>query len=139
MCDDDPDDRLLFQEAMERAHLLNEVTFTQDGQDLMDFLNRVGNYSELKDKPLPDVILLDLNMPRMDGREALKAIKSNSKFKHIPVVVLTTSKQEEDILKSYNLGANSFISKPVTFDRLVELLAKLSEYWFKIVKLPKSS
>ncbi len=136
MCDDDPDDRLLFKDAMEEANMLNEVSFTRDGQDLLDFLNRTGEHKDLKNKPLPDIILLDLNMPRKDGREALREIKSNKKFKHIPVVILTTSKQDEDILKSYNLGANSFISKPVTFEKLVDLVSKLSEYWFKIVKLP---
>lgn len=136
MCDDDPDDRLLFKDAMDEANMLNEISFTRDGQDLLDFLNRTGEHQDLKDKPLPDIILLDLNMPRKDGREALREIKSNEKFKHIPVVVLTTSKQDEDILKSYNLGANSYISKPVTFEKLVDLVSRLSEYWFKIVKLP---
>lgn len=136
MCDDDPDDRLLFKDAIDEANMLNEISFTRDGQDLLDFLNRAGEHEDLKDKPLPDIILLDLNMPRKDGREALREIKRNEKFKHIPIVVLTTSKQDEDILKSYNLGANSYISKPVTFEKLVELVSRLSDYWFKIVKLP---
>ncbi len=136
MCDDDEDDKLLFRDAMEEANMLNRLTFTQDGQDLMDYLNRKGPYSKQK-HALPDIILLDLNMPRKDGREALKEIKQDENLKHIPVVVLTTSKQEEDILKSYNLGANSFISKPVTFEKLIELVKKLSDYWFKIVRLPE--
>ncbi len=138
MCDDDPDDRLLFSEAVEEAHVLNKVTFSQDGQELMDYLLREGEFKHLQNKPFPDLILLDLNMPRKDGREALEEIKQHPKLKHIPVVILTTSKQDEDILRSYNLGANSFISKPVTFDKLVKLVSELCGYWFNIVKLPQS-
>ncbi len=137
MCDDDPDDRLLFKDAIEEANVLNKISFTQDGQDLMDFLLAQGDYSDRVKEPLPDIILLDLNMPRKDGREALKEIKEHEKLKHIPTIVLTTSKEEEDILRSYNLGASSYITKPVTFEKLVELVTKFSEYWFKIVKLPE--
>ncbi|NVJ49257.1 MAG: response regulator [Gammaproteobacteria bacterium] len=137
MCDDDPDDRLLFKDAISEANMLNKISFTRDGQDLLDYLNRQGEYSALANEPLPDIILLDLNMPRKDGREALKEIKDDARLKHIPIVILTTSKQEEDVIKSYNLGANSYISKPVTFEKLVELVRKLSDYWFKIVKLPE--
>ena len=139
MCDDDPDDRLLFEDAISEANLMNEVSFTEDGQQLMDFLNRQGDYQHQLEKELPDIILLDLNMPRKDGREALKEIKDNTKFRHIPVVILTTSKHEEDVFKSYDLGANSYITKPVTFEKLVELVKQLSAYWFKIVKLPENS
>lgn len=139
MCDDDPDDRLLFEDAISEANLMNEVSFTEDGQQLMDFLNRQGDYQHQLENELPDIILLDLNMPRKDGREALKEIKDNTKFRHIPVVILTTSKHEEDVFKSYDLGANSYITKPVTFEKLVELVKQLSAYWFKIVKLPENS
>jgi len=139
MCDDDPDDRLLFEDAIADANLMNEISFTEDGQDLMDYLNRHGDYQNLEQQELPDIILLDLNMPRKDGREALKEIKDNSKFRHIPVVILTTSKHEEDVFKSYDLGANSYIAKPVTFDKLVDLVKHISTYWFKIVKLPAVS
>ncbi|WMS85858.1 response regulator [Pleionea litopenaei] len=136
MCDDDPDDRLLFKDAIDEANMLNRISFTRDGQDLMDYLRREGEYKDMAEHTLPDIILLDLNMPRKDGREALKEIKGDARLKHIPIVILTTSKQEEDVIKSYNLGANSYISKPVTFEKLVELVRKLSDYWFKIVKLP---
>lgn len=137
MCDDDPDDRLLFKDAIEEANVLNKVSFTQDGQDLMDYLLARGDHQDRIEQPLPDIILLDLNMPRKDGREALKEIKENSALKHIPIIVLTTSKEEEDIIRSYNLGANSYITKPVTFEKLVELVSKFTDYWFKIVKLPE--
>ena len=136
MADDDPDDRLIFEDAVEEARLENKVSFVQDGQELLDFLNRDGAYSELAGSPMPDLILLDLNMPRMDGRTALEQIKSNEKFRHIPVVILTTSKAEEDIVKSYDLGANSYIQKPVTFDKFVELVTGITNYWFSLVKLP---
>ncbi|PWK53744.1 response regulator [Pleionea mediterranea] len=139
MCDDDPDDRLLFEDAIAEANLINDISFTEDGQQLMDFLNRQGDYKKLHDKELPDIILLDLNMPRKDGREALKDIKDTPNLRHIPIVILTTSKHEEDIFKSYNLGASSYIAKPVTFEKLVDLVKQLSNYWFKIVKLPENS
>ena len=136
MCDDDPDDRLLFQDALDEAGMLNQISFTEDGQDLIDFLSRQGKYADMTSEPLPDLILLDLNMPRKDGREALAEIKSSEKFRTIPVVILTTSKADEDIFRSYNLGANSFITKPVTFEKLVGLVRKMNDYWFRIVKLP---
>ena len=128
--------RFWIEENYYEANMLNRISFTRDGQDLMDYLLREGEYKDIAEHTLPDIILLDLNMPRKDGREALKEIKSDARLKHIPIVILTTSKQEEDVIKSYNLGANSYISKPVTFEKLVELVRKLSDYWFKIVKLP---
>jgi len=139
MCDDDPDDRLLFKDAITEASLINDISFTEDGQQLIEFLTRQGDYKNIQQQDLPDIILLDLNMPRKDGREALKEIKDNPKLRHIPVVILTTSKHEEDVFKSYDLGANSYITKPVTFDKLVDLVKQLSTYWFKIVKLPEYS
>lgn len=129
IADDDPEDRQLIKEALEESRLLNELVFLKDGEELMSYLDG--------DQPLPGLILLDLNMPRKDGREALKEIKSNPKFKQIPVVVLTTSKAEEDIYRTYNLGVNSFITKPVTFSSLVETMRDLGRYWFHIVELPK--
>lgn len=137
MADDDPDDRMLAKEAFEENKLKNELFFTEDGEDLLNFLQHKGKYTP-ENAPTPQLILLDLNMPRKDGREALIEIKSNPKLRKIPVVVLTTSKGEEDIIKSYDLGVNSFITKPVTFDRLVEVIGKLNDYWFEIVKLPKN-
>lgn len=136
MADDDPEDRMLAADALVEARLDNELHFVNDGEELMDYLNRSGEYTDLKDTPLPGLILLDLNMPRKDGREALKEIKSDERFRHIPVVVLTTSKAEIDIVKTYDLGVNSFITKPVTFDGLVDVMRALGTYWFSIVSLP---
>ena len=132
MADDDDDDRLMAKEALDEARLINEMDFVEDGVDLMDYLYRRGKYEELKDKPLPGLILLDLNMPRKDGREALKEIKADRKLQLIPIVVLTTSKAEEDVLRTYDLGVSSFITKPVTFEALVEIMKNLTKYWFDI-------
>ncbi len=137
IAEDDPDDRVLTREAMESAHVANEIRFVNDGQYLMDYLRREGEYADPEaDAPMPGIILLDLNMPRMDGREALAEIKSDPELRKIPVVVLTTSKAEEDIAKTYDLGVNSFITKPVTFTALVEVMKTWSRYWFEIVDLP---
>jgi CheY-like chemotaxis protein len=138
MAEDDPDDRVLTREAMESAHVANDLRFVNDGQYLMDYLRREGDYADVSeaDAPMPGIILLDLNMPRMDGREALAEIKSDPELRKIPVVVLTTSKAEEDIVKTYDLGVNSFITKPVTFTALVEVMRTWSRYWFEIVDLP---
>lgn len=133
MADDDADDRMLTKEALEESRVLNDLHFVIDGEDLMDFLKKRGQYS---DAPRPGLILLDLNMPRKDGREALKEIKADADLRRIPVVVMTTSKAEEDIYRSYDLGASSFITKPVTFDRLVELMKTMGQYWVEFVELP---
>lgn len=134
MADDDPDDRLLLKEAFEENHLLNTLETVEDGEELMDFLQRRGKYENTE--VMPGLILLDLNMPRKSGLEALKEIKADEKLRRLPVVILTTSKAEEDIIRSYDLGVNSFIVKPVTFDALVELVKDLDKYWFQIVELP---
>ena len=136
MADDDPEDRLLAQEALEEARLANDMHFVEDGEELLDYLHRRGNYEHLAGEPLPGLILLDLNMPRKDGREALAEIKHDPTLRSIPVVVLTTSQAEVDIIRSYDLGVNSFISKPVSFEALVELMKTLGRYWFGIVALP---
>ena len=135
MADDDPDDRLLAGEAMEESDLANELSFVEDGVELMDYLRGEGKFAE-NPPPHPGVILLDLNMPRMDGREALVELKSDPKLRRIPVVILTTSKAQEDILRSYDLGVNSFIVKPVTFEKLVDVMRAVGRYWFEIVELP---
>ena len=135
MADDDEEDRELTREALNDARLANNMRFVGDGQELLDYLRREGAYAD-EAPPEPGVILLDLNMPRMDGREALAEIKSDPKLRHIPVVVLTTSKAEEDIFRTYGLGVNSFITKPVTFAGLVEVLQAFKRYWFEIVELP---
>lgn len=136
MADDDPEDRMLAEEALEEARLANELHFVEDGEELMDYLNRRGKYTALSDSSLPGLILLDLNMPRKDGREALREIKADSELRRIPIVVLTTSRAEEDIYRTYELGVSSFITKPVTFEGLVDLMKILSKYWFEIVQLP---
>lgn len=136
MADDDPDDRLLVEDAFAEIRLENPLDFVCDGIELMDYLHRRGAHSHLAEAPLPGLILLDLNMPRKNGREALDEIKRDEKLRKIPIVILTTSKAEEDLLSSYNLGANSFIVKPVTFDKLVEVIRAVTDYWLCIVTLP---
>lgn len=137
MAEDDPDDRLMAREAFEESRLANSLYFVHDGLELMDYLRRRGAYADAELSPRPGVILLDLNMPRKDGREALREIKADPDLRRIPIVILTTSKAEEDILRSYDLGANSFITKPVTFESLVNVVRTISSYWFEIVELPR--
>jgi CheY-like chemotaxis protein len=137
MADDDADDREMTREAFERRHLANELRFVVDGVELMDYLNHRGAYSDPEKSPRPGIILLDLNMPKKDGREALQEIKADPKLTDIPVIVLTTSKEEEDINRSYMLHANSYITKPVTFEALVNIVANLGKYWLEIVELPR--
>jgi CheY-like chemotaxis protein len=135
--EDDEEDRMLMRDAVKESRLTNELHFVEDGEELMEYLNRRGKYSELTNVPLPGLILLDLNMPRKDGREALKEIKANASLRRIPVIVLTTSKAEEDILRTYDLGVSGFIIKPVTFESLVDVIKALGKYWLEIVELPK--
>lgn len=137
VADDDAEDRMLVKEALEESRLVNHVKFVVDGEDLMNYLQSKGKYADAKQNPSPGLILLDLNMPRKDGREALKEIKADPKLRIIPIVVLTTSKAEEDILKTYDLGVSSFITKPVTFSALVDIMRTLGKYWFEIVELPQ--
>jgi CheY-like chemotaxis protein len=136
MADDDADDRLLTRDAMRDARVANDLWFVQDGEELMDYLFRRGCYAEPSSAPRPGLILLDLNMPKKDGREALREIKGDPDLRRIPVVVLTTSKAEEDVYRSYDLGASSFITKPVTFEGLVELMKAIGQYWIEFVELP---
>jgi len=136
LADDDPDDRLLTIRALKRSRLRNEIYTVEDGEELMDYLHRWGPYADPQRSPRPGLILLDLNMPRKDGREALQEIKSDPVLRRIPVVVLTTSNAEADILRSYDLGVNAFITKPVTFEELVHALQVLGDFWFEIVRLP---
>ena len=136
MAEDDPDDRMLSQDALREARLLNGLHFVEDGEELMDYLLRRGRFADPSSSPRPGLILLDLNMPRKDGREALEEIKASPQLRRIPVVVLTTSKADEDILRSYDLGVAGFITKPVTFASLVDVMRTLGRYWFQIVELP---
>ena len=135
MADDDADDRLLAQDALAECRLATDLHFVENGEELMDYLGRRGKYSKAN-APRPGLILLDLNMPRKDGREALREIRADPELKRIPVVVLTTSKADTDISKIYDLGANSFIAKPVTFDSLVNVMKIIGSYWLDIVELP---
>lgn len=136
LAEDDPDDRLLTRRALQKSRIANTIATVEDGEELMDYLRHEGEYSDPDDAPRPGLILLDLNMPRMDGREALKKIKSDPDLRRIPVIVLTTSEAEQDILQSYDLGVNAFVTKPVTFDGLADAVQALGDFWFEIVKLP---
>lgn len=138
MADDDLDDRLLVEDALAEIHLKNPLEFVGDGVELMDYLSRRGNYSHLAGTLLPGLILLDLNMPRKDGRVVLQEIKQDARLRKIPIVILTTSSAQEDLVSSYHLGANSFIIKPVTFDKLVKTMRAVTEYWLSSVTLPSS-
>ncbi len=139
MADDDSDDRLLIKEAFQESLISNRIFFVEDGVELMDYLRHKDKFSDHEHSPTPDLILLDLNMPRKDGREALAEIKSDPRLRYIPVVVLTTSKAEEDIIRSYDIGAASYITKPVTFDGLVNAIRGLGHYWVQIVRLPSKN
>src|SRR3982751_594986 len=136
MADDDPDDRQLTREAFEESRLANDLRFVEDGVELLDYLNRRGKYADPASSPRPGIILLDLNMPRKDGREALQELKADPRFRAIRVIIMTTSKAEEDILRTYNLSAASYITKPVTFESLVDVVRTLGKYWLEIVELP---
>jgi CheY-like chemotaxis protein len=137
LAEDDPDDAFMTREALAESRLANRLHIVEDGVELMDYLYHRGRYADLTAASRPGLILLDLNMPRKDGREALAEIKADPELRQIPVVVLTTSKAEEDIFKTYDLGVNSFITKPVSFQSLVEVMKTLGKYWLEIVKLPE--
>ena len=132
MADDDPEDVLLFRDAFKRSGIREELQSVSDGQELVDFLHAAHS----ADKPLPDLILLDLNMPRKDGREALAEIKGDPLLRSIPTIVLTTSSREEDVQRCYELGANSYVRKPSTFDSMVDFARILKKYWLEVVELP---
>ena len=136
MADDDADDRLLAKDALAEARLDGEIHFVENGEELLDFLQRRGAYANGAASPRPGLILLDLNMPKKDGREALRVIKNDPDLRRIPVVILTTSKADTDINGLYDLGANSFIAKPFQFDALVNVMRTIGEYWFRTVELP---
>jgi CheY-like chemotaxis protein len=138
MADDDEDDRDFVKKAWMKSRAINDLRFVQDGEELMDYLHRRGQYAAPTSAPRPGIILLDLNMPRKDGREALKEIKESAELRQIPVVVMTTSEMDEDIYRSYDLGASSYITKPVTFVSLLEVIQIIGRYWVEIVELPLS-
>lgn len=134
--DDDPEDRMLVEDALSESRLANDLHFVEDGEELMDYLHRRGEYENLADQPYPGLLLLDLNMPKKDGREAIEEIKADPELRRIPIVVLTTSKAEEDIYRSYDLGVSGFVVKPITFSSLTDMIKVLGKYWFEIVELP---
>lgn len=136
LADDDEEDRMLAADALEESRVVNDLRFVGDGDELLDYLYRRGRFSDPEESPAPGLILLDLNMPRKDGREALREIKADPDLRRIPIVVLTTSKAEEDIYRTYDLGANSFITKPVSFEGLVSVMRDIGRYWIEIVELP---
>lgn len=139
MADDDADDRELARRALDEARVVNRLDFVRDGEELLDYLHRRAGYEDLAGTALPGLLLLDLNMPRMDGREALRHIKADPDLRRIPVVVMTTSRAERDVLRAYDLGASSYITKPVTFAGLVEVMRAIGRYWIDLVDLPPSS
>lgn len=136
MADDDADDRQMTLEAFSESRLANDLRFVEDGAELMDYLFRRNKYTDPASSPRPGLILLDLNMPKKDGREALREIKADPRLRNIRVVVMTTSKAEEDIVRTYDLGAESYVTKPVTFTSLVDVVRTLGKYWLEIVELP---
>jgi CheY-like chemotaxis protein len=138
LADDDEEDRELAREALQGSRLANEMQFVTDGQDLLDYLRHEGRWTK-ENSPRPGIILLDLNMPKKDGREALREIKADESLRRIPVVVLTMSQDEADVLATYDLGVSSFITKPVTFGGLVDVMKTWTRYWFEIVELPGGS
>ena len=136
LADDDAEDRMLASSALDESRVVNDLRFVEDGEELMDYLYHRGKFEAAGSSPTPGLILLDLNMPRKDGREALREIKADPDLRRIPIVVLTTSKAEEDIYRTYDLGANSFITKPVSFEGLVTVMRDIGRYWIEIVELP---
>jgi chemotaxis family two-component system response regulator Rcp1 len=134
LVEDNPGDARLAKEALKESKLLNNLSIAEDGVEAMNFLNKKGKYSNA---PRPDLIILDLNLPKKDGREVLEEIKTNNDLKRIPVVILTISKAEEDILKTYNLHANCFISKPIDLDQFIKVVKSIEDFWLTIVKLPE--
>lgn len=135
LVEDDPVDIELLIEALQGDRLVNEIKYVRDGSELMDYLRQKNSFSDKSQSPRPDLILLDLNLPKKDGREALREVKSDPNFRRIPIIVMTTSKSEEDIYLSYDLGANSYIVKPFSFDSMVEIIRSVKKYWFDVVEL----
>ncbi|GAA4733114.1 response regulator [Isoptericola chiayiensis] len=133
LVEDDPGDVLMTREAFAEHKVANRLSVVADGVSALEFLRRTGEHA---DAPVPDLILLDLNLPRMDGREVLAAVKADPDLKHIPVVVLTTSEAEEDVLRSYALHANAYVTKPVDFDRFIEVVRQIDDFFVSVVRLP---
>ncbi|SEU23430.1 response regulator [Stigmatella erecta] len=139
MADDDADDRELAQEALRVSQVPSDLRCVEDGEELLDYLNRRGRYREPQSAPAPGLILLDLNMPRMDGREVLRTLKQDPRLKRIPVVILSTSRRDEDVVGSYDLGANCFITKPGSFSELIQMMKVLDAHWVQTAELPRAA
>jgi len=136
LAEDDRGDQELTRRALEEGKIRNDLRIVEDGEEALAYLHRRGKYKDPATSPRPDLLLLDLNLPRVDGREVLERVRADSKLRRMAVVVLTTSRQEEDILRSYELGCNSFITKPVGMEQFIRVIHALEEYWFQIVVLP---
>lgn len=136
LIDDDEADQIATKRSLKAGKIRNELYFANNGEEALDYLYRRGKFEDPASSPWPDIILLDLNMPRMDGREVLTEIEKDEKLRTIPVIVLTTSDQEEDILKSYQLGCRSYITKPVGATNFAKVINELEHYWFQVVVLP---
>jgi CheY-like chemotaxis protein len=139
LAEDDPGDQELTRRALQHDIIRADLRVVSDGKEALDYLNRVGKYADPETSPRPDLLLLDLNMPRVNGRQVLERMKPDPDLGRIPVVVLTTSNQEQDVLRSYALGCNSFIQKPVEICRFVEVVRQLGHYWFDLVVLPSNA
>lgn len=139
VAEDSPNDQVLIKQAFLESQLLWRLHIVKDGEELLDYLHHRRQYSDLASAPRPDLILLDLYLPKIDGKEAIQAIKADPNLRRIPIVMLTSSKAEEDIHRSYELGASSYLAKPKTFELLVEAVKILGEYWFDIVELPPNN
>jgi CheY-like chemotaxis protein len=136
IADDDEDDRMLTRHALKANHVTNEIREVTDGEELMQYLRRQGAYADPASSPRPGIIFLDLNMPRKDGREALQEIKADPELRRIPVVILTTSREDEDVIRSYDLGVNSFIVKPVTLQGFIDAMKAFEQFWLALVEIP---
>lgn len=139
LAEDAADEQILMKRALQESRLINDLYIVKDGEELLDYLHHRGQYCELVSAPRPDLILLNLSLPKIDGQEALQVIKADPLLRRIPVVVLSHSKSEEDIRRSYELGASSYLTKPMIFELLVEAVNTLGDYWFDIVELPPAN
>lgn len=136
LVEDNPADQKLTIRAFEKGKINTNLQIVNDGQEAMDYLKREGKFEDKNNSPRPDLILLDINMPKKDGKQVLKEIRANDKLRSIPIVMLTTSDQEKDVLESYNLGVNAYISKPVRINDFIDVINKLEEFWFTLSMLP---
>jgi len=136
LAEDDPGDQELTQRALEQSRIRNELYIVEDGEEALDYLLRRGKYEDPASSPKPDLMLLDLNMPKVDGKRVLQQMRADPNLRRVPVVALTTSRQEQDIISTYDLGVNSYIVKPVNMDQFINAIKVLKDYWFQIVVLP---